>query len=301
MPPRKRKTLPRVTPLRTRTTPTKVQGLPPVIGVRLMRDPPRPSTLTILEARLRAAQARARASDAALARVAVAGLYGSPGVSPASTSPVSSPANINLNALGTKAESFVQLQQQVRAFEAAVKRAESLSQTLGTLQRQESVFRQSLANTQARAAVLRSKNTQRILQERARGNQTNETLIRQEHNAAIGVLRQEAATIRDALRDIRTRQEGVRGDLQEASEAAAESEMSAREARAAAQAAAQALVQTPASSKGGRASPRRRSSARRSPPRRSPRGRRGSPSRTASRTSPSRTSPSRSVSRRGRR
>jgi hypothetical protein len=238
---------PKPTPRRRRSPPASPR-FPSTLQVRLLTRPPGPVEYRLQNARIRTLQREKRSAEQTALNLlrqiqGISSPVGSPGGS-ISTNTSYNPAN--LNTLGTKAEAFVRQQQQVRAYQDAVKRAESLDATMDTLQRQETVYRNALANARVRAARLRARNTARILAERSRGSPPqNEALIRQEHNAAIGMLQQEASTIRDTLRAILTRQEAVRGDLEAASQAAMEARTNARAAQSAIESAARNLVRTP--------------------------------------------------------
>ena len=189
--------------------------------------PPQPAEYAVLQSKLRTNQRRLRQLEATLADV-----FSGEGISaPLLSKRASVSSMANVNAIGNKAETLARFRQESRTFQDNVKRAELLGRQLEMLATQERMLRQSVMNTETRIRSLKANNTRRILAERARGNQANEVIIRQEHNAAVQLLRAEALGIREKLRAVLEQKNLVNADFQQASEAAARLENRARQAQ----------------------------------------------------------------------
>jgi hypothetical protein len=176
----------------------------------------------VLKSKLRTNQRRLRQLEATLADVFTG---------EGSSLPRHSSSSTNVNAIGNKAETLVRFRQESRVFEDNVRRAETLGRQLEMIGNQEQILRQSLKNSANRILALQRTNTQRILKERARGNQANEVVIRQEHNAAVQLLRAEAAGIREKLRALLGQKEIIHAEFKQASDLASQLEATARQAQ----------------------------------------------------------------------
>lgn len=208
--------------------------------------PPRPVEYAVLQSKLRTNQRRLRQLEATLADV----FTGDGGAPMSLHRHVSSSRAADMNLIGNKAEALVQFRKESRTFEDNVKRAELLARQLEMLGNQERILRQSLNNSANRIVNLQRTNTRRILQERARGNQANEVIIRQEHNAAVQLLRAEARGIREKLRGLLEQKEMINVEFKQASDTASRLEAVAREARLKASQAAQNISRVASQSRG---------------------------------------------------
>jgi hypothetical protein len=183
--------------------------------------PPTPAKYAVLQSKLRGNQRQVRMLEKALAStmVGAAGV----GISPMATT---SFANANIDAIGSKAQNLARYSQQRSDYDTNLKRTNALSRQLASMETQQNLLQRQAENLKLFARQLRINNANLIRQ-----NPRNAALIRQQHNAQILSLRDQAQQNLDKRNALLAQRTQLTREFQEASAAAAQMQKAAQIAK----------------------------------------------------------------------